>query len=116
MFIGAAGIEPHHAGGVGYRFDTGEGEHDSDKASPVLPESSVQWLQMSESRAEMRKAEKPEHDDDDSGWHRNQKSKPAGVLRSKQIEQPDDEDGRGCKFFRMRNTEVLKGGKRADGC
>src|SRR5438552_17374325 len=59
--------------------------------------------------------EKPENNDDDSGWYRNQKSETAGVFRSKQIEQPNNEDGRGSEFLRMRNTEVLKPGKRADG-
>src|SRR5438094_4833744 len=43
------------------------------------------------------------------------KSETAGVFRSKQIEQPNNEDGRGGEFLRMRNTEVLKPGKRADG-
>src|SRR6266480_300783 len=70
---------------------------------------------MSNRFPHVRQTEKPENNDDDSGWHRNQKSKTAGVFRSKQIEQSDSEDGRGSEFFRMRNTEVLKPGERADG-
>ena len=34
--ICAAGIEFHHAGGVGNRFYAGKREHDSDEAGPVL--------------------------------------------------------------------------------
>src|SRR6266705_790822 len=50
-----------------------------------------------------------------SGWHRNQKGETAGVFRSEQIEQPDDQDGGGGEFFRMRHAEIGEGGKRADG-
>src|SRR6266496_5103392 len=63
----------------------------------------------------MRQTKKSENNDDDGSWHRNQKSETARVFRSEQIEQPDNENGRGSEFFRMRNAEVLKPRKRADG-
>src|SRR6266567_2354713 len=70
---------------------------------------------MSNRFPHMRQTEKAENNDDDGGWHRNQKGETAGMFRSEQIEQPDNEDGRGRELFRMRHTEVLKPGKRADG-
>src|SRR5438046_8430905 len=70
---------------------------------------------MSDRSPHVRQTEKAEHDDDDESWHRNQKGKAAGVFRSEQVEQPNNEDGGSSEFFRMRNTEVLKPGKRADG-
>ena len=114
MRVGAAGIEPHHAGGVGDRFDAGEREHDADKAAPVLPKAAVQRLQMSDRSAEMRETEKSERDDDDHRWNGDEKGEAAGVLRPEQIQQADDEDGRRREFFRMRHAEILKRGKRAD--
>src|SRR6266567_979859 len=42
--ISAARIELHHAGRIRDCFDTGQREHDSDKAGPVLPEAAVQRL------------------------------------------------------------------------
>ena len=95
MRIGAAGIELHHAGGVGDRFDAGKRQHDADEACPVLPEAAVQRLQISDRFADVRKTEKSEHYDDDRCRDRNQKGETAGVFRSKQIEHADDKDGRG---------------------
>src|SRR2546426_11174561 len=63
----------------------------------------------------VRQTEKPQNNDDNGSWHRNQKSETAGVFGSEQIEQSNNEDGRGSEFFRMRNAEVLKPRKRADG-
>jgi len=74
---------------------------DSDEAGPVLPKAAVQWLQMSDRFVHVRQTEKPEHDDNDRGGHRNQEGESAGVFRSKQVEQSDDEDGGGGEFFRM---------------
>src|SRR5438046_9696088 len=70
---------------------------------------------MSYRSPHVRQTEKAEHDDDDESWHRNQKGKAAGVFRSEQVEQPNNEDGGSSEFFRVRNAEVLKPGKRADG-
>jgi hypothetical protein len=42
--IGAAGIELHHAGGIGDGFDAGKCEHDSDEPGPVVREAPVQRL------------------------------------------------------------------------
>src|SRR6266487_567115 len=70
---------------------------------------------MSNRFPHVRQTEKPENNDDDGSWHRNQKSEAAGVFRSEQVEHPDNEDGRGSEFFRMRHAEISEGGKRADG-
>ena len=70
---------------------------------------------MPDRYAEMREAEKSEHDDNDRGWNGNQKREAAGVFRAEQIEQSDEEDRGGGEFFRMRHAEILKGGERADG-
>src|SRR5205823_5649531 len=63
----------------------------------------------------VRQTEKPQNNHDDSGWHRNQKSKPAGVFRAEEVEESNDKDGSSGEFFRMRNAEVSKGRKSADG-
>src|SRR6266487_6207890 len=70
---------------------------------------------MSNRFPHVRQTEKPENNDDDGSWHRNQKSEAAGVFRSEQVEHPDNEDGRGSEFFRMRHAEISEGGKSADG-
>ena len=84
--ISAAGVEFHHASGVGDCFNTGQSEHDADKPGPVPPEAAVQRLQMSDRFVDMRDAKESEHDDDDQSWYRNQKSEAAGVSRAKQVE------------------------------
>jgi len=65
----AAGVEPHHAGGVRDCLDTGKRKHDSDKAGPVLPKRSAQWLQMTDRFTHVWETEKSERDDDDRRWH-----------------------------------------------
>src|SRR6266480_2439434 len=70
---------------------------------------------MSNRFPHVRQTEESENNDDDGGWHRNQKGESAGVFRSEEIEQPNNEDGRGSELFRMWNAEVLKPRKRADG-
>src|SRR5207249_6051852 len=114
MLICAAGIELHYARGVGYRFDTGKSEHDADEAGPVLPERSMQRLQMTKSLAQMRQDKKTQGDHYQRGGHRNKKCEAASLLRSKQVEQSDDKDRCRGKFLRMRDAKVLKGGERAD--
>ena len=86
--VGAAGIESHHAGGVGDRFDAGKREHDSDKPGPVRPEAAVQRLQMTDRFAHVRQTEKSEHDDDDHGWHRNQKARPPVCFGPSRLSNP----------------------------
>ena len=63
----------------------------------------------------MRQTKEPENNDDDGRWDRNQKSEPAGLLRSEQIERADEQDRHGGEFFGMRHAEICKSGKRADG-
>src|SRR5438128_3988364 len=70
---------------------------------------------MSNRCSQVRQTEESENNNDNGGWHRNQKGESAGVFRSEQIEQPNNEDGRRREFFRVRHAEILKGGKRADG-
>src|SRR6266516_1069751 len=69
---------------------------------------------MSNRFPHVRQTEKPQNNHNDSGWHRNQKSKPAGVFRAEEVEESNDEDGSRGEFFRMRNAEVSKGRKSAD--
>src|SRR6266566_6161113 len=69
---------------------------------------------MSNRFPHVRQTEKPENNDNDGGWHRNQKSEAAGVFRAEEVEESNDEDGSSGEFFRMRHAEVSKGGKSAD--
>ena len=83
--LGAAGIELHHAGGVGDRFDAGKREHDSDKAAPVLPESRRATVaDVPNASPRCGRLKSSEHDDDDRGRHRNEKGEAAGVFRAEQ--------------------------------
>ncbi len=111
----APGIEFHYAGGIGNRFNAGERQDDADEAGPVVLETSVQRLKMAEGFADVRQAKEPQNNNDDGRWNRNQKSEPAGLFRSEQIEHADDQDRHGGEFFGMRHAEILKSGKRADG-
>ena len=63
----------------------------------------------------MRQTKEPQNNDDDGRWDRNQKSEPAGLFRSEQIERADDQNRHGGEFFGMRHAEICKSGKRADG-
>ena len=65
--IGGAGIEFHHAGGIGDSFNAGKREHDADKAGPVLSKCSVQRLQVTERFADVRQTKQSKHDDHDCG-------------------------------------------------
>src|ERR1700731_3334091 len=71
---------------------------------------------MTDCFTHVRQTEKSEHDDNDQSWHRNQESEAAGVFRSEQIKQSNEENRGSGKFLRMRNAEISKGRKRANGC
>ena len=88
MFIRAAGIETHHAGGVGNCFYTREREHDSDKAGPVLPETAVQRLQMSDRFVHVRQTEKSERHNDERGWNRKSRTQDRQCFWSEKISGP----------------------------
>src|SRR5438093_12857858 len=114
MLICAAGIELHYARGVGYRFNTGKSEHDADEAGPVLPERSMQRLQMTKRLTQMRQAKKTQRDHDECSRERNKKCEPASLFRPKQVEQSDDKDRCCGKFLRMWDTQILECGKSTD--
>ena len=86
MLICAAGIELHYTCGVRDRFDTRKREHDSDEASPVFRERSMQRFQMSERLTEMRQAKQTQGDHDESSRDRNEKCETASLFRSQQVE------------------------------
>ena len=62
----------------------------------------------------MRKTEETQSNDDDRSRNGDEKRETAGVFRSEQIQQADEEDGCRREFFRMRHAEILKGRERAD--
>ena len=61
---------------------------------------------MSKGDAEMGEAEQAKGNDDERGWNRDEEGETAGVFRSEQVKQADDEDGRRRELFRVRDAQV----------
>ena len=78
--VGAARIQLHDARGVGDCFHARKRKHNADEARPVIPETAVQRLKISDRGAEMRQAEEPERHHHDRSWHRNEERESAGVF------------------------------------
>ena len=85
ILIGTSRIEFHYPGCVGDRFHARKRQYDSDETGPVLTKRPVQWLQVPKRRAEMRQAEKSEHNDNDRGGNGNQERESTRLFRSEQI-------------------------------
>src|SRR3954470_21522011 len=62
----------------------------------------------------MREAKQTKDKDNNRGRDGDEEGKTAGVFWSEQVQQTNDENGGSGEFFRMRHTEILKGGERAD--
>src|SRR5207253_11274333 len=75
---------------------------------PVLPERSVQRLEMPKRFTHVRQTEKSECDNNDDGRDGNEKREPAGLFRTEQVEQPNREDRGGRKVRWVRHAEILK--------
>jgi len=113
--VGAARVQFHDAGGIRNRLDSGQGEHHSDEAAPVLPKPAGQRPQIVDGIREMGHAEQAEQYDDDDGRDGHKKRQSAGVLRTEDIQSADDGDRQSREQFRVRHPEIVERGKRADG-
>src|SRR4029079_11829086 len=110
----APGIEPHDSCGVGDGLDARESEDDADEGLPVVHDTSVQRLELSDRDAQMRQTKSAEYNHDQRRRNRNEKGEAACMFRTEQVEQADGQNRRRRESLRMCQAKILESGERAD--
>ncbi len=89
----AAGVQFHHAGGIGDGLDAGQRQHNADEAAPVFPEAAGQGCDVVHGLTQMRQCEHTQQDNHQHGGNRYQERQAAGVFGTEVVEGTDNENG-----------------------